>query len=76
MAKIRIKKNEDKPESKEILAEAIVRIGEGFEKLGNSGLNERAIIALIHDYVPSVGKSTIKNVLNALRQLRAWYCKS
>lgn len=47
---IKIVKNVEKPEPTEILAEAVIRIGENFEKLQKSGLNKRAIIALIYDY--------------------------
>ncbi len=72
--KITVVKNAEKPESTEVLAEAIVRIGEAMEKLKNSGLNERAIIVLIHDAC-KVSKGDIKRVLGAMRQLRAWYCK-
>jgi hypothetical protein len=37
----------DPPESPEILAEAIVRIGTAMQKLKASGLNEDAIIILV-----------------------------
>lgn len=71
---IKVIKNKEKPESKEILAEAIVRISESFLKLQESGLNEKAIIALIYDY-SKVSKSNILLVLNSLRKLKSWYCK-
>ena len=44
---IKIIKNEEKPESTEILAEAVIRIGDNMEKLQKSGLNRRAVIALV-----------------------------
>lgn len=47
MSKVRVTKSEP-PESTEILAEAIVRIGQGFERLKLSGLNQRAIVILLH----------------------------
>lgn len=71
---IKIKKNEEKPESKEILAEAIIRIGEAMEKLTKSGLNKRAIVALIHDQT-KLGKGDIEVILDALTRLKGWYCR-
>ena len=62
------------PETTEVLAAAIVRIGEAAEQLRKSGLNERAIVVLLHDGT-KVGMSDIRAVLNGLRQLRGWYCR-
>lgn len=64
----------DPPESTEILAEAIVRIGEAAEKLNASGLNRKAIVLLLHD-ATKVGKKDIETILDALPRLRGWYCK-
>lgn len=74
MAKISVRKNEEKPETKEILAEAIVRIGAAADQLRRSGLNEDAIVVLLHAKT-NVGKPDIRAVLAGLRQLRAWYCR-
>ena len=74
MAKITIKKNEEKPEPTEVLAEAVIRIGENMEKLQKSGLNKRAIVALVYDYT-KVSKRDIEAVLNSLAQLKGWYCR-
>lgn len=71
---IRIKKNEEKPESTEILAEAIIRIGDGMDKLSKSGLNKKAIIALIQDQT-KLGKNDIETVIDALQRLKGWYCR-
>lgn len=71
---IKIKKNEVEPESTEILAEAIVRIGEGFKKLESSGLNQRAIVVLIQD-ATKLSKGDIETVLDALPRLAGWYCR-
>ena len=71
---VRIKKNEVAPESKEILAEAIVRIGDAFAKLQESGLNREAIVVLIQD-ATKISKRDINEVLNALNKLRGWYCR-
>lgn len=70
---IKLKKS-DPPESKEVLADAVVNIGKATKKLLSSGMNEKAIIVLIHDYT-KLPKSTIKTVLHSLPQLERWYCK-
>jgi hypothetical protein len=64
----------DPPETTEILAEAIVRIGEAADKLKSSGLNRKAIVLLLHD-ATKVGKKDIDAILNALPRLRGWYCR-
>ena len=65
----------DPPESTEILAEAIVRIGEAAARLNASGLNRKAIVLMLHD-ATKVGKKDIETVLDALPRLRGWYCKN
>lgn len=78
MLKIQVKHPEPpaRPIKVEILAEAIVSIGEAFDKLKQSGLNERAIVALVHDGLKGkVSKGAIIDVLEAMKQLRAWYCR-
>lgn len=64
----------DPPESKEILAEAIVRIGDAVAKLNASGLNKKAIVLLLND-ATKVNKTEIIKILDALPKLRGWYCK-
>ena len=64
----------DPPESKEILAEAIVRIGDAVVKLNQSGLNRKAIELLLYD-ATKVPKAQIRLVLDALPRLRSWYCR-
>jgi hypothetical protein len=71
---IKVVKNAEKPESKEILAEAIVRIGKAMDDLTKSGLNERAIVALIN-FETKIGLGDIRTVLAALKKLRGWYCR-
>jgi len=71
---IKVKKNADKPEPTEILAEAIVRIGSAMETLKRSGLNERAIIVLIHDLC-KVPRRDIKLVIDSMKRLKGWYCR-
>jgi hypothetical protein len=72
--RIKIKKNEDQPETKEILAEAIVRISDGFERLKRSGLNEDAIVALIQAKT-KLSLGDIRLVIDSLAQLKGWYCR-
>lgn len=74
MTNIKIIKNEDKPEPTEILAEAVIRIGENMEKLQKSGLNNRAIIALVYDYT-KIPKRDIEAVIGSLAKLKGWYCR-
>jgi hypothetical protein len=71
---IKIKKSEVKPESTEILAEAIIRIGDGFKKLEANNLNKKAIIVLLQD-ATKLSKGTIETVLDALPRLAGWYCR-
>lgn len=70
---ITVKKSEP-PESKEILAEAIVRIGDAFAALQKSGLNTKAIIVLIKD-ATGLPQRDIKLVLDSLSRLKGWYCR-
>jgi hypothetical protein len=71
---IKIVKNQEKPEPVEILAEAVIRIGENMEKLQKNGLNERAIIALLYDYT-KIPKRDIELVLHSLAKMKGWYCR-
>jgi len=79
---VEVVQDAEKPVKREILAESIVRIGEAMKKLLESGLNERAIIVLIHDTVPNPGygrtkisRGEIGQVFDALRVLKARYCR-
>lgn len=71
---VHVKKNDTNPESKEILAEAITRIGESVQALNKSGLNRDAIVILIAAKT-SLAKRDIVTVLDALPRLRGWYCR-
>lgn len=64
----------DPPESTEILAEAIVRLGDAVKKLDASGMNRKAIILLLND-ATKVNKTDIAAILDAIPRLRGWYCK-
>lgn len=64
----------DPPETTEILAEAIVRIGDSVAKLNQSGLNHRAIVLLLQDST-KLPKRDIEAILTALPRLKGWYCR-
>lgn len=68
-----VKQDPENPVKHEILAEAIVRISGAMDSLRRSGLNERAIIALVHDKT-HITKIDIHTVLDALSDLREDYC--
>lgn len=74
MRNVKVVKSEP-PQSTEILAEAIVRIGDSVAKLNASGLNRRAVVVLLRD-ATGLGKKDIETVLDALPRLRGWYCKA
>jgi len=74
MARIKVEQSNEKPVEKGVLAEAIVKIGDAADALNKSGLNEEAIVILLHAKC-GVSKVDIRKVLNGLRQLRGWYCR-
>ena len=86
MSKIKVIKNAEKPETTEVLADAIIKISKALEELSKSDLNERAIIVLTIDACKlCVGsgyhkrkptRKEVKAILDSLRQLRAWYLKT
>lgn len=79
MENIKIKKSEgDSQESVELLAASIVQVAEGFSKLLNSRLNERAYLVLLHDMIgtSNISKKQISLVLKNLPRLKAWYIKN
>ena len=57
----------------ENLGDCIKKLSAGVEKILKSGLNQEAIIVLLHDKT-KVSKKTIKNVLGALKTLEMDYC--
>ncbi len=75
---IKIKKSEDSPEPVELLAKSIIEVANGFEKLQNSSLNQRAIVVLLQDGIggAKISKQQIKLVLDNLPRLKAWYTKA
>lgn len=77
MKNIKIKKNEEEPESVELLARSVIQVAEGFERIKNTSLTQRALIVLLQDGIGQsrISKSQIKLVLEALPRLKAWYIK-
>jgi len=74
---IKIKKNEENPESAEVLAEAIIKIANGFEKLLSTPLKEDAIVQLLLGMsgMAGVSKYQTRLILKNLKRLKGWYIK-
>lgn len=82
---VKVKKNEENPETTEILAEAIIKISNAIEKLSqSSGLNEDALILLIQDHCEYIKhgytrrkptRIEVKNVLESMKTLRGYYLR-
>ena len=79
---IKIKKNEENPETTEILAEAIIKISETMEKLSEqSGLSEKALIVLIQDNCGCLSrggkpsKRTVEIILDSMKTLKGYYLR-
>ena len=77
MKNIKIRKNEENPESAELLAQSVIQVAEGFEKVLKTPLTQRGLIVLLHDGIgqTKITKSQIKLVLEALPRLKGWYIR-
>lgn len=76
---IKVVKNQENPETPEVLASSLIKIADAFEKLLAGGeLNEFAIIALLKDMpgMQTVGKTEIRLVLQNLKKLKSYYVRS
>jgi hypothetical protein len=71
-AKIQVENPNEQPV--EVIADAIVSIGNAMRVLSSSRLQRRAIVALIHDN-SKIPKRTIEFVLNNLETLEATWLK-
>ncbi len=71
--KVKVVQDDAAPVEKEVLAQAIVDISAALKKLRASGLNERAILALVKDDT-GISKAEVKRVLDSLAGLRRTYC--
>jgi hypothetical protein len=74
---IKVIKNEENPETPEVLAASIIKVAEAFESLLATPLKEHGIIALLKDMpgMQIVGKREIKLILSNLKKLRSYYVK-
>ncbi len=73
---LKVIKNKENPESPEILAEAIIKISEGFEQLVSQKFTENGIVSLIHALPGmSVSKRDIQSVLHGLKTLKGYYLR-
>ena len=71
--KVKVQKS-DPPESKVVLADAIVKIGFAMRELTQIGLNEDAIVVLLH-HKTKVPMKQIRIIFDGLKQLQGWYCR-
>jgi hypothetical protein len=74
---IKIIKDDQNPESAELLAKSIIQVANGFNQLLNSNLKNRAIEVLLLDMIGQgkIGRGQIRLVLDNLPRLKAWYIK-
>jgi hypothetical protein len=70
----KVTQDAETPVEVEVLAQAIVDIGNAAKRLSNSRLNRRAVIVLIND-MTGIGKGTIEVVLNSISELERVYLK-
>ena len=85
MTKVKIIKNKEKPETTQILAEAIIKISNAMEKLSlESGLSEEALILLIQDNCETIKsgytrtkptKTIVRIVLRSMKTLKGYYLR-
>ena len=64
----------EEPIEKAVLATAIRGISIGLTKLLGQGLNEKAVVCLLHEFT-LVGKPDIRAVLAGLKNLESEYCR-
>jgi len=76
---IKVIKNEEKPETPEILAESLIKISDAMEKLQQKGgLDDDAISVLIVNMKGMAGKiskSEVRLVINGLARLKSYYIR-
>lgn len=77
---IRVIKNEENPETPEILASSLIKIGEAMQKLTSQkdGLNNNAIATLVSGMTGMQGKiskTDVLLVLDGLSRLKSYYIR-
>lgn len=70
----KVTQTDEEPVERAVLATAIRDISQGLQKLLSQGLNQRAIVCLVHDH-SGVGKPDIRAVLDSLKNLEKDYCQ-
>jgi len=70
---VKIEQDPEKIIVRKVLAQSIVAISHSLNKIIDSGLNERAIVALVAD-ASNVGRPDIRAVLASLKHLHRDYC--
>lgn len=72
--KVVVKDDPEEVIERPVLATAIREISRGVTKLLAQGMNERAVVCLLHEFT-LVGKPDIRAVVRGLRDLEKVYCK-
>ncbi len=74
---IKVIKNEENPETPEVLADSIIRISKGFDQLTKQGLTEDAIVVLLKGMrgMNEVSVPGIRLVLQNLPKLASYYVR-
>lgn len=81
---ITVKTDEENPEPVEIIADALIKISEAFDKMKSSQLTKRALLLLIHDNCGMAGNTyrrkkptlaQIEEVLDSVETLKKAYIK-
>lgn len=74
---IKVKKDEQNPETPEILAKSIIQISKGFDEIMKAGFTKEGLVSMLKE-TPScrtVGKQEIKSVLDGLKTLKGYYLR-
>lgn len=76
---IRVIKDEENPETPEVLAASLIKIGEAMERLQQKGgLDDDAIAALIVNMKGmqgKIGKGDVRLVMDGLSRLKSYYIR-
>lgn len=74
---VKVIKNEENPETPEVLAASIVSISKAFEKLTSQGLTQNAIVVLLKGMrgMNEVSVPSIRLVLENLPKLASYYVR-
>lgn len=75
---IKVIKNEENPETPEILAESLIKIGDAMDKLRQKGgLDDDAIAALVCNMrgMSNISKANVRLVIDGLARLKSYYIR-